>query len=276
MMFSLPLTLLSLATAVLSETIDVKVGDGGLIFEPNSITAQIGDSVRFQFYSGTGSHSVALSAFDTPCQPAENGFYSGIIQGNREGDHTFTINITSTSPQWYYCSVGSHCPSGMVGVINPPAASPSNEGQDITAYASAAQGVLRQTPPGEVGGGVIATDDSSPSSSASDSGGLTPASPRPSLIASTTTTRGGETMTSSAMSTSGGSTEPASTSMSGSGSGSGSTSGASTTSPPTGTGTGTEAGASETATTTSGGRRSEWSVVLWLTVILGGLVALMS
>jgi len=85
MMFSLPLTLLSLATAVLSETIDVKVGDGGLIFEPNSITAQIGDSVRFQFYSGTGSHSVALSAFDTPCQPAENGFYSGIIQGNREG-----------------------------------------------------------------------------------------------------------------------------------------------------------------------------------------------
>merc|ERR1712000_196553 len=204
--------------------------------------------------SGTGSHSVALSAFDTPCQPAENGFYSGIIQGNREGDHTFTINITSTSPQWYYCSVGSHCPSGMVGVINPPAASPSNEGQDITAYASAAQGVLRQTPPGEVGGGVIATDDSSPSSSASDSGGLTPASPRPSLIASTTTTRGGETMASSAMSTSG----------------------ASTASPPTGTGTGTEAGASETATTTSGGRRSEWSVVLWLTVILGGLVALMS
>lgn len=43
------------------------------------------NSVRFQFYSGTGSHSVALSAFDTPCQPAENGFYSGIIQGNREG-----------------------------------------------------------------------------------------------------------------------------------------------------------------------------------------------
>ncbi|PVH74114.1 Cupredoxin [Cadophora sp. DSE1049] len=273
MMFSLLTTIFSIATAVLAETIDVKVGDGGLTFDPNSVTAQVGDTVRFQFYSGTGSHSVALSSFDTPCQPAENGFYSGIIQGNRQGDHTFTINVTSTSPQWYYCSVGSHCQSGMVGVINPPAPSPSNEGQDITAYASAAQAVLRQTPPGSVQGGVIATDDSSSSASAS---GLTPASPRPSLTA-TTTTGDGETVTSSGTvttGTTGGSTMPVSTTMSGSGSGSGS--GASTTTPPTGTGTGTEAGSSETATTTSGGRRSEWSVVLWLTVILGGLVALMA
>ncbi|KAH7410587.1 Cupredoxin [Cadophora sp. MPI-SDFR-AT-0126] len=280
-MFSTLTTLLGLATAVFAATIDVKVGDGGLVFDPNSVTAQVGDSVRFQFYSGRGSHSVVLSSFDTPCQPATDGFYSGIIQGNQEGNHTFTISITSTSPQWYYCSVGSHCQSGMVGVINPPAASPSNDGQDITAFASAAQAVLRQTPPGSIQGGVIATDDSAPSSSASSSGsGLTPASPRPSLTASTTTA-GGETVTSSGTSTTGGSsTGPASTTMSESASAS--SSGASTTTPPSGTGSGTgsgtEAGSSETAatTTTSGGRRSEWSVVLWLSVILGGLVALMA
>ncbi|KAK0120294.1 hypothetical protein ONS95_011700 [Cadophora gregata] len=273
MIFS-PLISLGFATTIFAATIDVKVGDGGLTFEPNSITAEIGDTVRFQFYSGAGSHSVALSAFDTPCQPADNGFFSGIITGNQQGDHTFTIDITSTSPQWYYCSVGSHCQSGMVGVINPPAASPSNDGQDITAFASAAQNVLRQTPPSSVQGGIVAAGDSSSPSSGSGAG-ATPASPRPSLTA--TTTSGSESVSSSAASTTGGSsTAPVSTTGS-TGTGAGSSTGASTTTPPTGSGSGTEAGASETATTTtSGGRRSEWSVVLWLTVILGVLVALMS
>ncbi|KAH6714227.1 Cupredoxin [Leptodontidium sp. MPI-SDFR-AT-0119] len=268
-MYSQLITLFGLATAVFADVIDVKVGNGGLTFDPDSFSAKEGDSVRFQFFSGFGSHSVTLGSFDTPCQPASNGFYSGIIQGNQAGDHTFTINITSTSPAWFYCSVASHCSSGMAGVINPPS------GETIDSYRSAAQNVLRQTPPGAVGGGVIATGDTGSGSSPSTT--PSPASPRPSATVTSDTTPSSASVTTGA----GGSTVPVSTTTStgtgaGTGSGSRSSTGtaAGTTSPPSGTPTSTSP--SVAATTTSGGPKSEWSIVLGLAVILGGLVALMA
>ncbi|KAH7346205.1 Cupredoxin [Rhexocercosporidium sp. MPI-PUGE-AT-0058] len=255
------ITLLGFATAAFADTIDVKVGNGGLTFDPDSFTANEGDSVRFHFYSGFGSHSVALSSFDTPCQPATDGFYSGIIQGNQAGDHTFTINITSTSPSWIYCSVGSHCQSGMVAVINPPS------GQTISAYRSAAENALRQSSPGDVQGGVIATGGTDTGSSPSTT--PSPASPRPSATVTSETVPSSVTVTTGA----GGSTVPVSTtssSASGSGTVSRSSAGSavSTTTSPSGTPASTSP--SVAATTTSGGRKSEWSIVLGLSVILGG------
>ncbi|KAL2059755.1 hypothetical protein VTL71DRAFT_10139 [Oculimacula yallundae] len=270
MKFASHITLLSLTTAALAETIDVKVGNGGLTFDPDSFTANVGDTVRFQFYSGFGSHSVALSSFDTPCQPASGGFYSGILQGNQAGDHTFSIDITSTDPSWIYCSVGSHCQSGMVAVINPP----SSSDQNIAAYKSAAQNVLRQTPPGSVQGGILATGgESSAAAPSTTAGGLTPASPRPSLTASS-----GESQTvpsSVTVTTGGSSTGPASTTMGGSMSSS-AAGGAGTTTPSSGSGAPASTSPSVAATSTSGGRKSEWSIVLGLAVVLGGLVALMA
>ena len=32
---------------------------------------------------------------------------------------TFTITVNGTSPEWFYCSQGKHCQTGMVFVINP-------------------------------------------------------------------------------------------------------------------------------------------------------------
>lgn len=31
----------------------------------------------------------------------------------------FQVNVTTTDPIFFYCSVGNHCKDGMVGVVNP-------------------------------------------------------------------------------------------------------------------------------------------------------------
>jgi hypothetical protein len=60
----------------------VTVGQNGLSFSPNSITAAVGSFVEFHFFPPT--HSVAQSSFSTPCAPPSNGtgFWSGLIQSS--------------------------------------------------------------------------------------------------------------------------------------------------------------------------------------------------
>ncbi|KAK3077185.1 hypothetical protein LTS18_010992 [Coniosporium uncinatum] len=105
----------------------IKAGNqaGGLVFEPNSVTANVGDMVQFQFYPK--NHSVAQSNFANPCMPiqmsdaaaAANAFYSGFMPTDRMGQLTYTIQVKDTNPIWFYCSQGKHCQNGMVGAINP-------------------------------------------------------------------------------------------------------------------------------------------------------------
>jgi hypothetical protein len=64
-------------------------------------------------------------------------------------DATFVVNVTSTDPIWFYCSLSSHCQSGMAGVVNPPS------GQSITDYTNAAMSVKRASAPASVTGGVL-------------------------------------------------------------------------------------------------------------------------
>lgn len=71
-------SLLPLIAAVAAETKVVVAGENGLSFEPESITAEVGDTVEFRFWPQR--HSVGRSSFDTPCEPlAENGFFSDYI-----------------------------------------------------------------------------------------------------------------------------------------------------------------------------------------------------
>lgn len=72
------------AISALSEAtvIDVDVGKHGLVFEPATVTASIGDIINFHFYPI--NHSVAQSSFDDPCQPLTGGtgqipIFSGFI-----------------------------------------------------------------------------------------------------------------------------------------------------------------------------------------------------
>jgi plastocyanin len=71
--------LLAVAAAKSHTVHKVAVGPG-LTFDPESLQAEVGDEVEFQFYSG--SHSVGQSSFDNPCAPlSDSSFYTGIIDG---------------------------------------------------------------------------------------------------------------------------------------------------------------------------------------------------
>ena len=105
--------------------IQVSNAQAALTYSPNSIQANVGDMVQFQFYPK--NHSVVQSTFDQPCQPIQNinasvpGFFSGFqpVSLNQSSQPTFTIMVQNTSPIWFYCAQAKHCQGGMVGVVNP-------------------------------------------------------------------------------------------------------------------------------------------------------------
>lgn len=67
-------------------TIKIDVGEGGLTFDPESVTAAVNDVLEFHFF-GPDTHSVAVSEFDDACQPITNGgFYSGDVSVSSSGE----------------------------------------------------------------------------------------------------------------------------------------------------------------------------------------------
>ena len=66
------------------------------------------------------NHSVVQAAFDSPCAPMAKGLFSGYMPVKAADTvmPAYTIMVNDTKPIWYYCSQGTHCQSGMVGVIN--------------------------------------------------------------------------------------------------------------------------------------------------------------
>jgi plastocyanin len=105
--------------AAATVSVDVSSSSGALTFSPNSVTANMGDTVLFTWQAG--GHTVAQGQQSSACQPQSSGFYSG----TQAPPTTFSINVSSTDPIWYYCSTPGHCQAGMVGVINPPYVLPS-------------------------------------------------------------------------------------------------------------------------------------------------------
>ncbi|KAK6508708.1 hypothetical protein TWF506_010786 [Arthrobotrys conoides] len=133
-----------------SEVIDILVGqrDGSsqLVFTPEVVYQKVGQQVRFQFYPQ--NHSVAQSSLDSPCSPlggeaSTAGFFSGFnfVKSVDQQIPTFTINISSAEPIYFYCAQGRHCQSGMVGIINPP-----NSDTISTFKATASKVPLTQVP----------------------------------------------------------------------------------------------------------------------------------
>ncbi|RGP59708.1 extracellular serine-rich protein [Fusarium sporotrichioides] len=153
-MHASPITLLALSASVVSAAKHmVKVGDGGLTFEPAETTAKVGDTVEFHFYKGT--HNVAQSSFGKPCEPINStAFFSGTWDV-KEGmsDKVFTLNVTTEDPIWYYCAVGGHCQAGMVGAIN----APTSGQRSYANFAKAAEDSDDSVAPRSTGGGEIAT-----------------------------------------------------------------------------------------------------------------------
>jgi len=113
------------ATAVVQVTaaqFNVTVGgSAGLVFTPEFVTAQPGDTVFFTFKQK--NHTVTQSTFAGPCQPMANGFDSGFVPVPAENvDGPFPaaqLAVRDTQPIWVYCRQAGHCQQGMVFAVNP-------------------------------------------------------------------------------------------------------------------------------------------------------------
>ncbi|KAK1827346.1 hypothetical protein QBC39DRAFT_362145 [Podospora conica] len=113
-----------LLASVAADHLQVTVGkDGKLQFQPEQLTAKVGDTITYSFFAR--NHSVTQSSFDKPCQPLDKGFFSGFVptaSPDTAAPTTFTITVQDTKPIWVYCGQvnGNHCQSGMLHAINPP------------------------------------------------------------------------------------------------------------------------------------------------------------
>lgn len=121
--------LVGYVSAQTTHVVSVSDEDNSLTFEPDSLEADAGDMIQFQFRGG--NHSVAQSTFDAPCTPMTNqanamnmtsGFFTGFMpveEGADTGDiPTYTVQVQNDMPMWLYCSQGMHCQAGMVMVVN--------------------------------------------------------------------------------------------------------------------------------------------------------------
>jgi len=101
--------------------------NGTLTYSPPNITAAIGDTVQFVFQ--TKNHTMTQSTFADPCteftntsiaDPTKQVLTSGFmpVPANATSFPTFTIQITQSTPLWFYCQQTGHCVAGMVGAIN--------------------------------------------------------------------------------------------------------------------------------------------------------------
>src|SRR5690242_14628941 len=121
MHFSTIFAFTALAGSALAVDHSVAVGTktGDLVFKPDTINAAEGDTVTFKFWPK--NHSIAQAAFNSPCTPLNNGFWSGFVptaDTQKVSNWTFTYEVTNASaPIWFYCTQGQHCQNGMVGVI---------------------------------------------------------------------------------------------------------------------------------------------------------------
>ncbi|TVY42004.1 putative GPI-anchored cupredoxin [Lachnellula subtilissima] len=164
---------LAFAAAASAATIKVAVGQNGLTYTPNDITANAGDSVEFDFFPK--NHTVSQSSFADPCHPLAGGFFSGFVPTNASTlGSTFTIVVKDTKPVWIYCSqtVGNHCQAGMVAAINAP-----KTGNTLAAFTLKASNATSSTfpPPGTPVGGTLVKSSgntTSASSSSSSSSGI--------------------------------------------------------------------------------------------------------
>ncbi|KAG2075883.1 hypothetical protein BDR04DRAFT_1090647 [Suillus decipiens] len=103
----------------------VVVGGSTLTYTPSNITAQIGDTVTFQFMQK--NHTATQSTFADPCRAltltstsGQVGFDSGFmaVASTATTFPTYTVKINDTAPIWVYCKQTGHCGQGMVFSVN--------------------------------------------------------------------------------------------------------------------------------------------------------------
>ncbi|KZT28669.1 hypothetical protein NEOLEDRAFT_768296 [Neolentinus lepideus HHB14362 ss-1] len=116
----------SAPTSAVSTDHKIVVGGPGLLtFSPSNISAQMGDTITFEFQEK--NHTATQSSFADPCRSltetstsGQVGFDSGFMPVSTTTTNfpTFTIQVNDTSPIWVYCKQTGHCGQGMVFSAN--------------------------------------------------------------------------------------------------------------------------------------------------------------
>ncbi|KAF7338086.1 hypothetical protein MVEN_02033100 [Mycena venus] len=162
----------ALVLSVSAADIQVVVGAGGqLAFSPPNVTANIGDSIVFQFQSK--NHSVTQSTFAHPCTPA-----GGIDSGFQFVDSTsstlppqWSFAVDSAPPLWFFCAQtnpANHCQNGMVFSVNANPDGPESfavfqqaamgNAAEVESAAAAAASAAGSTASGAAGASGVTTD----------------------------------------------------------------------------------------------------------------------
>lgn len=95
-------------------------GSAGLVYSPDSVVANIGDMVIFNFESQ--NHTVTQAAFAQPCVKIANGMDSGFMPNPNNSvspPPAMAMQVTVATPLWFYCRQNGHCGKGMTFSINP-------------------------------------------------------------------------------------------------------------------------------------------------------------
>jgi len=123
----------STATSTGTDHFIVVGGPDQLFYSPSNISANVGDTITFQFQ--VKNHTVTQSSFATPCRSltltstsGQVGFDSGFmpVAANASSFPTYTITVNDTQPIWAYCRQAGHCGSGMVFSANAVESGPNN------------------------------------------------------------------------------------------------------------------------------------------------------
>ncbi|GES99194.1 hypothetical protein RCL_jg9307.t1 [Rhizophagus clarus] len=127
------LFLLGIIAYVHAIDINVNVGgpNGEIIFDPQTVSANVGDNIIFTWISG--KHSVIESDAAGSCTKSikPNAFSS---DGAFVPPNVLTLPVINIGKTWFYCDYANHCANGMYGTlivngdpfgsIAPPAPSP--------------------------------------------------------------------------------------------------------------------------------------------------------
>jgi len=164
------LALLASVQLTTAATFNVTVGGPGILkFDPESVTANPGDLIFFNFKQK--NHTVTQSTFGTPCAPLSGGFDSGFnpVADTATVFPVAMMQVKDTTPVWAYCRQGTHCSTGgMVFAVNP--------GDKFAAFKAAAT---------SVGGSSSAAPPAASPSTASPPPATTPPTTTPSVTTST-------------------------------------------------------------------------------------------
>ncbi|KAG8876031.1 hypothetical protein FRB98_007503 [Tulasnella sp. 332] len=137
-------------------------GPNGLVFTPNNIVCNVGDTVLFTF--GTKNHTMTQSTFANPCTPIGGGAFSGFmpVAANQTTDlPQYPLPVQDTKPFWAFCSQANHCEQGMVFAMNAP-----TTGNTFDAYMAGAKALLSPTASTVAAAPVAATSTATDSSAA--------------------------------------------------------------------------------------------------------------